>query len=90
MELQEKSKLDFEPNLLVTADDGAGNDCEPCIVAKQLYADEIRSGKITIMDIEQAVELLGFMECIEEIGYAGVPVLARVENGKVCKCVMGY
>lgn len=80
-----KTKLDFEPNLMAVVDG-----CKPCALAKQLYGREIAEGKIRLVDIEEALEIEGFYDCVAKIGYAGVPVLARVEGNKVCKCSIGY
>lgn len=81
-----KTPLDFEPNVLAVADG-----CGACEEAKELYRPEIEAGKIRVVDIEEALDIEGFYDCIaKNFGYAGVPVLARVEGNKVCKCNIGY
>lgn len=82
-----KTPLDFEPNILAVADW-----CGACAEAKKLYKAEIDAGKIRVVDIEEALDIEGLYDCVKEknFGLAGIPVLARVENGKVCNCKVGY
>lgn len=83
-----KQDVDFVPNMLVV-----GEYCQACAAAKKLYAKEIESGEIKVVDIMDAISeekaIPGLADCLWEKDEIGIPVLAKVEEGKVVACRIG-
>lgn len=80
--------VEFTPNLMVVADF-----CKACGIAKKMYAKQIESGEIKVVNLDEAIDekngIPGLVDCLYASDTIGVPVLAKIEDGKVVACRIG-
>lgn len=86
--MEGNEEIEFKPNLMVI-----GDYCQACAAAKKLYADEIKSGEIKVVSIDDALDeqkaIPGLVDCLYEKDQVGIPIFAEIKEGKVVACRIG-